>query len=223
MVRVVRDDRRRVNVARFREALTANFGDPPNFRRAAKKLRVPRSTLHRLWKGRRVASAENYTLLCKGFGIDQEWLARHDWITPYPHKGGKIGLVFQGTPREGDRITYPGLKGTYWLARIGECLDKLGPASSDTQLKRRLRAEARQRGVRRRPANAPRMFPRRRFPSAVVNLIGAAVDTVAHEWNRRLGRLPPRERSKVLDAWCYAWAVTLEAACKLPPSAGTRS
>src|SRR5260370_15184107 len=71
MNRVARQDRKPIEPAIFRQAMTDVFGPRPDFRRAARELGVPKSTLHRLWNGGRNLSADKSVRACPPvFGVD---------------------------------------------------------------------------------------------------------------------------------------------------------
>jgi len=200
MARVARQDRRLIEPAIFRQAMTDVFGPRPDFRRAARELGVPKSTLHRLWNGGRTISTKNLERLSQRFGVHDGWLSFGLHGVPMiPVKGHRVlwGVVFPGTPRNEVRATDPDIGGLHLLAKIRETATSLKPAKSDPE---------------------GRVFP----PLPVGEVIDYALRRLAEERGIELGMLSRRERQKILAAWLEAWAVTLESAGRVPSAGQTQ-
>ena len=193
MARIARRDRMPIEPAIFRQAMTDVFGPRPDFRRAARELGVPKSTIHRLWNGGRTISAKNLQRLSQRFGVHDGWLSFGLHGEPMILvKGRRVlwGVVFPGTPRNELPATNPDIAGLHLLAKIREAARSLEPAKSDPE---------------------GRFFP----PLPVGEVIEYALRRLAEERGIELGKLSRRERQKILAAWIEPWVVTLDRARKL--------
>ena len=202
-----REDRIEVDAARVRTALTALYGERPGLRRIAPKIGVQKSTLSRLWgaKGAMSISRKHHGNLCWHLGVHPDWISPK---APDPHDGWEewppllsgygFGAIFPGMDlkeaheHKEFEVTMPGLKGVFWIERMVAAAMKLrAPGSRDHPQQWRVR---------------------------ISESITEALEVVAKQWGRELGRLPLKRRKAVLDAWCEVWAKTLEAAIDAPPT-----
>jgi hypothetical protein len=205
-----RRDRRTIDPSTFRQEMAELYGPRPDFRAAAKELGVPKSTLHRLWRGGRSISAKNLGALAGRLGVPAAWLEHGEGKTAggeapayaFKSETGEVRLdvahFFPGSEQGGH--TYPGAKGRRALARVYEACKTLGRAHSDPATPWRP------------TAGLELPFP----PSPVRRHIQSALRLVAFEWRRELGALPKKDREDLLSAWYHVWATTLEAATRVP-------
>jgi len=204
LARKARTDRRSIEPAKFREAMESLYGRRPNFRLAEGQLGVPKSTLHRLWRGGTSVSAANLERLSRKFGVQVEWLHGSH---PLPWPRGRSGApALVGWKFPGQVIpTAPDIRGFFWLARMQTALDKLGRGKTDQAKYDEWAKNDFLPGV-----VGSTLFP----PSLVKDSIESALQRCDAEWGPALSDLPEGERRKILGEWLRVWTLTMVAAAK---------
>jgi len=199
-----RGDRRLISHDRFREALGAVYGERPDFSQAEKELGVNKSTLNRLWNGRRTISAENLEQLSEKLGVQPEFLVGTHLLPWAPQRSGTPALVGWKFPKH-VTPTVPDIRGFFWLARMQTAIDKLGRGKTDQARYDEWAKNDFLPGV-----VGTTLLP----PSPVRDNIGNAIERCDAEWGPTLGDLPEAERRRILGEWLRVWTLTLEAAAK---------